>query len=144
MSRVGSFCRIRGRNHLTPLSYFLVVARSPWLVAVSLPSLPWPWQGLLIRTTVIRFGAHPNPIWGVPGGTSVEKPICQCRRHERPGFDPWVGKIPWRRAWQPTPVLLPGKSHGQRSLAGYSPQGCKELDMTEMTEHTQSNMTLMN
>ena len=37
------------------------------------------------------------------------------------GFDPWVGKIPWRRKWQPTPVFLPGKSHGQRSLAGYSP-----------------------
>ena len=39
----------------------------------------------------------------------------------KPGFDPWVGKIPWRRAWQPTPVFLPGASHGQRSLAGYSP-----------------------
>ena len=43
----------------------------------------------------------------------------------------WVGKIPWRRAWQPTPLLLPGKSHGQRSLEGYSPWGHKELDMTE-------------
>ena len=47
-------------------------------------------------------------------------------------FDPWVGKI-WRREWQPTPVLLPGKSHGQRSLAGYRPQGCKDLDMAETT-----------
>ena len=45
-------------------------------------------------------------------------------------FDPWVGKIPWRRKWQPTPVLLPGKSHGQRSLVGYSPWGRKESDMT--------------
>ena len=55
--------------------------------------------------------------------------IClQCRR---PGFDPWVGKIPWRRKWQPTPVLLPGKSHGQRNLVGYSPWGCKESDTTE-------------
>ena len=44
-----------------------------------------------------------------------------------------VGKIPWRRKRQPTPVFLPGESHGQRSLAGYSPQGHKELDMTEMT-----------
>ena len=52
----------------------------------------------------------------------------QCRI---PGFDPWVGKIPWRRAWQPTPVFLPGESHGQRNLAGYSPWGHKELDMTE-------------
>ena len=41
----------------------------------------------------------------------------------RPGFDPWVGKIPWRRKWQPTPVFLPGKSHGLRLLVGYSPWG---------------------
>ena len=46
---------------------------------------------------------------------------CQYRRCKRQGFDPWVGKIPWSRKWQPTPVSLPGKSHGQRSLAGYSP-----------------------
>ena len=43
------------------------------------------------------------------------------RRSKRLGFDPWVGKIPWRRKWQPTPIFLPGESHGQRSLAGYSP-----------------------
>ena len=48
----------------------------------------------------------------------------------RPGFDPWVEKIPWRRRWQPTSVFLPGKSHGWRSLAGYSPWGHKESDMT--------------
>ena len=47
------------------------------------------------------------------------------------GFDPWVRKILWRRAWLPTPVFLPRESYGQRSLAGYSPQGCKELDLTE-------------
>ena len=64
------------------------------------------------------------------GGTSGKEPICQYRRHKRCGFDPWVGKIPWRRAWQPTPVFLPGEFHGQRSLVGYSPWGCKELDMT--------------
>ena len=50
---------------------------------------------------------------------------------ERPGFDPWVGKIPWRRKWQPTPVILPGKFHGWRNLIGYSPWGCKESDTTE-------------
>ena len=48
-----------------------------------------------------------------------------------PGFDPWVGKIPWRRKWQPTPVFLLGESHGQRSLAGYSPRGRKESNTTE-------------
>ena len=47
------------------------------------------------------------------------------------GFSLWVGKIVWRREWQPTPVFSPGESHGQRSLAGYSPWGRKELDMTE-------------
>ena len=56
------------------------------------------------------------------------KNILRCRR---PGFDPWVRKIPWRREWQPTPVLLPRKFHGWRSLVGYSPGGCKELDTTE-------------
>ena len=45
----------------------------------------------------------------------------------RPGLDPWVGKFPWRRKWQPTPVFLPGKSHGGRSPVGYSPWGRKEL-----------------
>ena len=49
----------------------------------------------------------------------------------RPGFDPWVGKIPWRRAWPPTPVFLPGESHGQRSLVGCSPWDHKESDTTE-------------
>ena len=49
----------------------------------------------------------------------------------RSGFKPWVGKIPWRRKWQSTPVLLPGKSHGQRSLVGYSLWGCKESNTTE-------------
>ena len=54
-----------------------------------------------------------------------------CLQCKRPGFDPWGGKIPWRREWQPTPVFLPGEFHGQRSLVGYSPQGHKELDTTE-------------
>ena len=49
----------------------------------------------------------------------------------RHGFDPWVGKIPWKRIWQPTPVFLPGESHGQRGLEGYSPWDGKELDMAE-------------
>ena len=51
------------------------------------------------------------------------------RRRRR--FDPWVRKIPWKRKWQPTPVFLPGKFYGQRSLAGYGPWGHRESDMTE-------------
>jgi len=59
----------------------------------------------------------PPDFRGFPDGASGKEPTCQCRRL---AFDPWIGKIPWRRAWQPTPVL-PGKSHGQRTLVGYSP-----------------------
>ena len=57
-----------------------------------------------------------------PSWLSGKESTCQCRRH---GFYPWVGKIPWRRRWQPTSVFLPGKSHKQRSLVGYSPRGCR-------------------
>ena len=59
-----------------------------------------------------------NQIWGFPGGASGKEPTCQCRRDKRHGFYPWVGKIHWRRAWQPTSVFLPGESHGQRTLVG--------------------------
>ena len=61
-----------------------------------------------------------------------------CTRH---GFDSLVRKIPWRRKWQPTPVLLPGRSHGQRSLVGYSPWGCKMSDMTERLNSNNNNST---
>ena len=71
---------------------------------------------------------------GFPGGTSGKESACQCRRCNRCWFDPWVGKIPWRRAWHPTPVSLPGKFHGLRSLAGYRPWGRKELDMTDWSD----------
>ena len=60
-------------------------------------------------------------------------PVAQSVRLQcgRPGFDPWVRKIPCRRKWRPTPVFLPGESHGRRSLVGYSPWGRKESDTTE-------------
>ena len=72
---------------------------------------------------------------GFPCGASGKEPTCQLRRHKRCGFDPWVRKRTWRRAWQPTPVFLPIESHGQRILVGYSQQDSKELGMTEATEH---------
>ena len=81
-----------------------------------------------------EFGCRPLfGLYGFPAGTSGKEPACLCRRRRRPRFDPWVRKIPWRRKWQPTPVFLPGRFHGQRSLAGYSPRGRKESDMTEHT-----------
>ena len=59
---------------------------------------------------------------GVPGGANGKEPICYCRRLKWCVFGPWVRKIPWRREWKPTPVFLPGQSHGQRTLAGCGPQ----------------------
>ena len=73
---------------------------------------------------------------GFPGGASGKESICQCRRHKRHRSDSWVGKIPWRRARQPTPVFLPRESHGQRSLVGYNPWGHKQSDVTERTHCT--------
>ena len=70
-----------------------------------------------------------------PGSASGKELSYQCRRHKSHGFNPWARKISWRKAWQPTPVFLPGKSHGQRSLIGYSPQGCKKSEMTEAAKH---------
>ena len=58
---------------------------------------------------------------------------CQCKRHKRCRFDPWVWKIPWRRTWKSTPVFLPGETHGQRSPVCYSPWGHTESDMPEAT-----------
>ena len=68
---------------------------------------------------------HPS----IPGSPNSKEPTCQCRRHKRCGFSPWVGKIPWRKAWQTTPLFLPGESHGQRKLTW----GHKESDETEAT-----------
>ena len=76
---------------------------------------------------------------GFPGGASDKVPAYQHRRHKRLGFHPWVRKIVWRRAWQPTPVFLPGESHGQRSLVGYSPWGHKESNMTKATWHAHTH-----
>ena len=69
---------------------------------------------------------------GFPGSDSGKESTCQCSRC---GFDPWVGKIPWRRKWQLTPVFLPGKSHGQRSLAGYSPWNPEEWAGATKQQH---------
>ena len=89
------------------------------------------------------FGVQ-NFYWGFfiyivrdfPVGSDGKSICLQCRRS---GFNPWVGKIPWRRKWQPTPVFLPEKSHGQRSLAGYSPWGLKESDTTERLTNTHTH-----
>ena len=65
------------------------------------------------------------------GDAGGKESACQRGQSKRHGFHPWVGKVPWRRKWHPTPVFLPGESHGRSSLAGCSPQGRKEWDTTE-------------
>ena len=105
----------------------------------------WPGlqQGSIViqRTTERRESFFLN-LWLLqyrfPGGTSNKELACQCRRHKRRGFSPWVRKIPWRREWQPTPVFLSGESHGQRSLVGCRPQCHKESVMTEATWYPHS------
>ena len=67
-----------------------------------------------------------------PGGASGKELACQSKRSKRRRFNSWIRKIPWRGQWQPTPVFLPGESHGHKSMAGYSPWGHKELNTTNL------------
>ena len=96
---------------------------------------------LLIRnpTSFLRLLLTDQPLLGLP--TETWTPLVAQMVKRLPtmwgtGFNPWVGKIPWRRKWRPTPVFLPGKSHGRRSLVGYSPWGHKESDTTERLHFT--------
>ena len=86
----------------------------------------------LIKLYITIYSHH---VGTSQGGSVGKESVFQCRRHRRCRFNCWVGKISWRRKWQPTPVFLPGKSHGQRSLLGYSLRGCiVRQDLA--TEHT--------
>ena len=73
-------------------------------------------------------------LWWLCGKEST----CQCKRHR---FNPWVGTIPWRKKWQPTPLFLSGKSHEQRSLVGYSPWGHKRVGHDLITKQQQGGKT---
>ena len=68
---------------------------------------------------------------GVPNSLSGKESTCQCGRCKRFEFNPWAGKKPWRKKWQPTPIYLPGKFQGQRNLTGCSPWGRKQSKVTE-------------
>ena len=106
-------------------------AYSLWLDSIRLTvSSLWKWPGLVNAVYMSSFKNYFHLLTGsiFPGGSDGKSVCLQCRR---PRFDPWVRKIPWRRQWQPTPVLLPGKSHGWRSVVGCNPWGRKESDMTE-------------
>ena len=84
---------------------------------------------------------HKWIIWehGLPSSSAGEEPACNVRDTGENFRIPGVGKIPWRREWQPTPIFLTGESHGQRGLVGYNPKGLKESDMT-VAEHTCENI----
>ena len=86
-------------------------------------------HGVAESDTTEWLNIHPRCFRG-------KESACQCRRYW-PGFDPWVGMIRWRRKWQPTPVLLPGESHGRRSLVGYSPKSHKESDTLSDCTYTE-------
>ena len=87
-------------------------------------------RGYTIRYWVFCVGS-----WASQLALVIKNMPANARTSKRHGFNPQVGKIPWRRAQQPTPVFLPGESHGQRGLAGYSPQGHTESDITEASWH---------
>ena len=88
------------------------------------------WRLLQSLKANFLFTLYSGPLWDFPGGTGVKKTHLAIQEMKETWLDPWVGKSPWRRTWQPTSVFLPGESHGQRSLVGSSP-----WDRTEATWH---------
>ena len=101
------------------------------------PKMPTGAQAEKRWAGVLRVTTHPRSDHLLTAPTPTLR-LPQWRR----GFDPWVRKILWRGAWQPTPVTLPGKAHGQRSPVGYSPWGHKESNKTEATEQARLHAPL--
>ena len=99
---------------------FTIVAAAISIPPHSVQGFPLPH----ILTNICYFGRHAD--LGHPRRCGGKGPACQSRRHKRWELGPSVGKVPWSGKWQHTPVFLPGKFHGQRRLAGYSPWGWKE------------------
>ena len=93
---------------------------TPWTAAYEALSMGFSrqeyWSGVPQPSPFLK---NTTALMGLPGGTSGKEPICHCRRHKRCGFNPWIRKIPWSKNWQSTPLVLPGESHGQRSLMEY-------------------------
>ena len=112
----GTYC------HLTYwLPEFIFLSMSPHENVSSMKEGTWHLLSLLCLQHLTLYSIHSSV--GLPRWLSGKESACQCRRCRGPGLDPWVRKIPRGRKWQSPPVFLPGKSHGQRSWAGYSPWG---------------------
>ena len=111
--------------------------RGAWRAIVHRAAKNWTWLKQLSTCmhTHTHTRTHTQRWWH-----SGKESVCQYRICQKCRSDPWVGKSPWNRKWQPTPVFLPGNFRGQRSLAGYSPQGFKESGTTEATEPTHADM----
>ena len=84
----------------------------------------------------LRLRSMHGSLKGFSGGSVVKNPSASAEDIKRHRFDPWVGKILWRRAWKPTTVFLPGEPHGLRSLEGYRTWGHNESDTSDVTEHS--------
>ena len=110
------------------LSYYTInTYKAPCELNFVLPSIYMlkPWYPVLQNVTLLGNRILAN--LSLPGGASDKESTCQHRKCKRCQFDPWVGKILWRRKWQPAPIFLPGKFHGQKSLVGYSPWSRKRV-----------------
>ena len=133
------WCRVENKSDFIHITTFELVAviMTSWYVDTTFPVIPVS-QGIKsLRSTIWVMWGKPTPHQGNGDWVDpytlimVVAQAVMCLQCRRPGFDLWIGKIPWRREWLPTPVFLPGESHGQRTLAGYSPWGHKESNMTE-------------
>ena len=132
-----------GENASTfPGSYHLQIVlgnRDLYIMHHDTQSFSWFLKGDFIRGSLewqcykCRWIRKNRVIWGSFCSDSVVKSLPAVQELQRHGFDLWVGKMPWRKAWQSTPVFLAGEPCGQRSLAGYNPWGCEEPEMTEAT-----------
>ena len=115
-----------------------VVSQIPQGLRLLLPFLS-PFFGLasILKFTLWLQYSHCNSSHQASQVAQGKESSQQCKEMWRGRFSPWVGKIPWSRQWQRTPVLFPGKFQGQKSLLGFSPWGCKDLDTTEqLSRHT--------
>ena len=140
-----SFVLIQSRHTLSDFTFNFHFHALEKATATHSSVLAWRIPGTGEPGGLPSVGSHRGDLAAAAAGISLGLPIwlsgkestCQCRRSRRRGFDPWVRKIPWKRSWQPTPVFLLWKSHGQRSLVGYGQWGHKESNtIQQLSMHT--------
>ena len=115
----------------------------PWMFIAALFTIATGWKQSQCPLTNGWIKCD-KEIMGFPGGSVVKESACQCRRHRRYQFDPWVRKIPWRRKWQLTPAFLPRESHGQKGLGGYNLWVAKSWTWLSTPRHICYNEVLFN